>query len=62
MKIPEPSPASPHSGEKQSRQTVAGIVTAKEKLSLSAIVAGGFGEFGVALRVRLLGRLVRDPQ
>jgi hypothetical protein len=58
MKIPEPSPASPHSGEKQSPQAVAGSIAAKEKLSLSAIVAGGFGEFGVALRARLLGRLL----
>ena len=58
MKIPDPSTASPHFGEKQSPQAVAGSVAAKEKLSLSAIVAGGFGKFGIALRARLLGRLL----
>ena len=58
MNISEQSAASPRSGEKQLPQAVAGSVATQEKLSLSAIVAGGFGKLGIGLRARLLGRLL----
>jgi hypothetical protein len=57
MNNSEQSAASLQSGEKRSHQPV-GSVAAKEKLSLSAIVAGGFGKLGIGLRARLLGRLL----
>src|SRR6202162_150815 len=58
MKISEQSIASPRSGERQSPQALAGDVAAKEKLSFPAIVAGRFAKFDIALRARLLGRLL----
>lgn len=58
MKISEQSTASSHPGERQLPQALAGSVATKEKLSLPAIVASRFGKFDIALRARLLGRLL----
>jgi hypothetical protein len=51
MKIPEQSKTSPHAGEEVGK-------SATERLSLPAIVANTFGKLDVALRARLLGRLL----
>jgi hypothetical protein len=58
MKISKQSKVSPHAGEATLPQTLAGNITAKERPSLSAIMARTFGKFDIALRARLLGRLL----
>ena len=58
MKISEQSKAPPHAGEVALPQTLAGNITAKEKPSLSAIKGRTFRRFDIALRARLLGRLL----
>lgn len=56
MKISEQSSSYP--GERQFPQAPAGSVATKEDLLLPAIVASRFGKFDIALRARLLGRLL----
>lgn len=58
MKISEQSKASPLAAKVTQPQTLAGNITVKEKLSLSALMASTFGKFDIALRARLLGRLL----
>jgi hypothetical protein len=58
MKIFDQSKASPHAGEVALPQTRSGHIIAKEKLSFSAVMACTFGKFDIALRARLLGRLL----
>jgi hypothetical protein len=58
MKISEQSEAPPQTGKVALPQTLAGNVTAKEKTSLSAVMGRKFGKFDIALRARLLGRLL----
>jgi hypothetical protein len=58
MKISKQSKVSPHTGEATLPHTLAGNITAKERPSLSAIMARTFGKFDIALRARLLGRLL----
>jgi hypothetical protein len=58
MKISEQSKAPPHAGKTALPQTLAGNITAKEKPSLSAIMGRTFRQFDIALRARLLGRLL----
>jgi hypothetical protein len=58
LKISEQSTASSHRGKRQLPQALAGGVPTKEKLSLPAIVGSRFGKFDIALRARLLGRLL----
>jgi hypothetical protein len=58
MKISEQSKAPPHAGKVALPQNIAGNITAKEKPSLSAIMGRTFGKFDIALRARLLGRLL----
>jgi hypothetical protein len=58
MKIPEQSNTAPHAGGETLPQTVASNASAKEKLSFPAIVANTFSKLDVALRARLLGRLL----
>jgi len=58
MKISKQSKVSPHAGEATLPQTLAGNITSKERPSLSAIMARTFGKFDIALRARLLGRLL----
>src|ERR1700694_2675456 len=58
MKNSEQSEAPPHAAKVALPQTLAGNITAKEKPSLSAILGRTFGKFDIALRARLLGRLL----
>ena len=58
MKISEQCKAPPHAGEVALPQTVAGNITARQRPSLSAIMGRTFGKFDIALRARLLGRLL----
>ena len=58
MKISEQSKAPTHGDNVALPLTLAGGVTAKERLSLSATMAGTFGRFDMALRARVLGRLL----
>src|ERR1700694_6081954 len=58
MKISEQDTVSPHPGEKQLPQASAGSVATKKKLSLPTIVVSRFVKFDIALRARLLGRLL----
>ena len=58
MKISEQSTTSPHSGERQLPQALAGRAAAKEEHSLPATVADKFGKLEIGLRARLLGRLL----
>ena len=58
MKISERSTTSLYSGERQLPQARAGRAGSKEKLSLSATVAGKFGKLAIGPRARLLGRLL----
>jgi hypothetical protein len=57
MKISEQSKAPPHAGVALP-QTLAVNITAKEKPALSAIMGRTFRKFDIALRARLLGRLL----
>ena len=58
MKVSEQSIVPPRAGEEALPQTLADDIAAREKVSLSAIVARSFAKFDVALRARLLGRLL----
>src|SRR5438552_16576200 len=58
MKIPEPSNAPAHAGEDAPPEAAADNASVKERLSFAATVANSFTKFGVALRGRLLGRLL----
>ena len=58
MKVSEQSTVPPRAGEEALPQTLADNIAAREKASLSAIVARSFAKFDVALRARLLGRLL----
>src|SRR5207253_9337338 len=58
MKISEQSKALAQADKIALPQTRAGNVTARQKLSLSAAMASAFGKFDIALRARLLGRLL----
>ena len=58
MKVSEQSIVPPRAGEEALPQTLADNIAAREKASLSAIVARSFAKFDVALRARLLGRLL----
>jgi hypothetical protein len=58
MKNSEQSKAPAHAGKVALPHTLAGSITAKEKPSLSAIMGRTFGKFDIALRARLLGRLL----
>ena len=58
MKVSDQSTVPPRAGEEALPQTLADNIAAGEKVSLSAIVARSFAKFDVALRARLLGRLL----
>jgi hypothetical protein len=58
MKISEQSKAPPQTGKVALPQTLAGNVTTRQRPSLSAIMGRTFGKFDIALRARLLGRLL----
>lgn len=58
MKVSEQSTVPPRAGEEAVPQTLADNIAAREKVSLSAMVARSFVKFDVALRARLLGRLL----
>jgi hypothetical protein len=57
VKVSEQSTVPPRAGEEALPQTLADNI-AGEKVSLSSIVARSFAKFDVALRARLLGRLL----
>ena len=48
----------PRRGEEALPQTLADNIAAREKVSLSAMVARSFVKFDIGLRARLLGRLL----
>ena len=58
MQVSEQSTVPPRAGEEALLQTLADNIAAREKVSLSAMVARSFVKFDVALRARLLGRLL----
>jgi hypothetical protein len=58
VKVAEQSTVPPRAGEEALPQTLADNIGAREKVSLSAMVARSFVKFDVALRARLLGRLL----
>ena len=58
MKISEQSKAPAHAANVALPHPLAGNITAKEKPSLSAIMGRTLGRFDIALRARLLGRLL----
>jgi hypothetical protein len=58
MKVSEQSKALPQACEEALPQAFAGSVATREKPSLSKMVASTFGKFDVALRARLLARLL----
>jgi len=58
MKISEQSKAPAHAGNMALPHPLTGNIAAKEKPSLSAIMGRTFGKFDIALRARLLGRLL----
>ena len=58
MKISEQSKAPAHAGNVALLHPSAGNITGKEKPSLSAIMGRTTGRFDIALRARLLGRLL----
>ena len=58
MKVSEQSTVPPRAGEEALLQTFADNIAAGEKVSLSAMVARSFVKFDIALRARLLGRLL----
>jgi hypothetical protein len=58
VKVSEQSTVPPRPCEEALPQTLADNIAAREKVSLSAMVARSFVKFDVALRARLLGRLL----
>jgi len=58
VKVSEQSTVPPRAGEEALPRPLADNIAAREKVSLSAIVARSFVKFDVALRARLLGRLL----
>ena len=58
MKVSEQSKALPQASAEVLSQPVAGSVATQEKHSLSKMVAGTFGKFDIAVRARLLARLL----
>jgi len=58
MKISEQSKAHALADEIALPEVLAGAAAARQKLSLSAAMARTFGKFDIALRARLLGRLL----
>jgi hypothetical protein len=58
VKVSEQSTVPPRAGEEALPHTLVDNIAAGEKVSLSAIVARSFAKFDVALRARLLGRLL----
>ena len=58
MKLSEQSKAPARAEKIALPQALAGNVTTREKLSLSAAMARTFGRFDIPLRARLLGRLL----
>jgi hypothetical protein len=58
MKVSEQSKAPSQARGDALRQTPEAAIATKEKLSLSRMVASTFGKFDVALRARLLARLL----
>jgi hypothetical protein len=58
VKVSEQSTAPPRAGEEALPQTLADSIAAREKVSLSAMVARSFVKFDIPLRARLLGRLL----
>jgi len=58
MSISELPNAPPPSNEGASPHAVAANIDAKERSSIAAIVASAFGKFDIALRARLLSRLL----
>jgi hypothetical protein len=58
VKVSEQSIVPPRAGEEALPQTLVDNIAAREKVSLSAIVARSFAKFDVALRARVLGRLL----
>ena len=58
MKVSEQSTVPPRAAEEAVPQTLADNIAAREKVSLSAMVARSFVKFDVAQRARLLGRLL----
>jgi hypothetical protein len=58
MKISEQFKVPPQADKVTLPRTPAGNITAKEKLSLSQTMTGTFAKFEIALRARLLGRLL----
>jgi hypothetical protein len=58
VQVSEQSTVPPRAGEEALLQTLADNIAAREKVSLSAMVARSFVKFDVALRARLLGRLL----
>jgi hypothetical protein len=58
VKVSEQSTVPPRAGEEALPQPLADNIAAREQVSLSAMVARSFVKFDVALRARLLGRLL----
>lgn len=58
MKVFGQSGAPPSAGEEASLQILTGNIAANERLSFPAVVANTFGKFDIALRARLLSRLL----
>src|SRR5437867_13029792 len=58
MKISEQSKEPANAGKVTLPRTLAANTTAKEKISLSKLMTGTFVKFDIALRARLLGRLL----
>jgi len=58
VKISEQPKVPPHAGKLTLPRTLAGNITAKKRLSLSKLMTGTFVKFDIALRARLLGRLL----
>ena len=58
MKVSEQSTVPPRAGEEALPQTLVDNIAAREKISVSAMVARSFVKFDIALRARLLGRLL----
>jgi hypothetical protein len=58
VKVSEQSTVLPRAGEEALPQTLGDNIAAREKVSLSAMVARSFVKFDIGLRARLLGRLL----
>ena len=58
MKVSEQSKVPPRAGGEALPRTLADNIAAREQVSLSAVVARSFVKFDLALRARLLGRLL----